>query len=278
MFTAIISLISESIWDIFWKKSLWYWVWWKIHDLLWYPFWLLVIAYFFYVWIDLSKINFYVLISTILILVISVFQTQINQWIYRDEKMSAVIPYTNINKILTIIVSFFIFSDVSKVSLWITLLAIVIIILFSIDFKTLTLPKSLTRIFFVQTLVTFTNLWAWYIILTYWNDIYFLIFYFSWIVLLLFLSYVLNQYKTIKNLPKSFWVSRMTWSSWWIWWFLWLVVIKDLWLSISILLSFLWIWITLLFSYFILKDKPQKKDIILTIIITSLVWLWYYFK
>jgi hypothetical protein len=92
------------------------------------------------------------------------------------------------------------------------------------------------------------------------------------------LSLFLGQFKTIKNQPKQFWIYRITWSIWWIAWFLSLLVIKKLWLSILILLSFLGIWITLFLSYLILDDKPSKKDLWLTVIVTLLVGLGYYFK
>lgn len=55
-------------------------------------------------------------------------------------------------------------------------------------------------------------------------------------------------------------------------------IIKDFWLVITTLLCFLYIWITLILSYFMFWDKPNKKNIMITFVLTILVWLWFYFK
>lgn len=278
MFTAIISTILTSFSDIYWKKSLNYWVWWKAHDILSYLVAWIIILYFFITWVDLSNLDFWVLFLICLILFIEIFTTGIAQKIYKEEKMSVIMPYTNVSKILTIIFSFFIFSDVSIISLIITLLAISIVIIFSIDFKTLKFPKNISKILFIEFWVAITTLLGWWLVINYWEIIYFILAWIIGFIILLILSLFLWEFKTLKWLPKEFWVNRFIWALWWLSWFLSLVVIKNLWLSISILLSFLWIWITLLLSFIILKDKPTKKDLFLTILVTLLVWLWFYFK
>lgn len=278
MFLVFLSTLIDCITDIFWKKSLWYWVWWKIHDLLSYPIWLLIVLYFLLIGTDLWQIDSFLVISVLIISLISVFNAALSQKIYTKEKISVIMPYTNINKILSIIFSFILFSDVSLLSLIITIIAILIVIWFSIDFKSLSLPKSTKLIFIAEFVTSIEIIWSWYVILTYSEILYFIVFVISWIIFLSLLAYFLWEFKTIKWLKKDFWINRYLWATWWISRFLSLVVIKNLWLSISILLSFLWIWITLLFSYFILKDKPSKRDLILTTIVSILVWFWYYFK
>jgi hypothetical protein len=67
-------------------------------------------------------------------------------------------PYDNINKILSIILAFFIFSDVSLITLLITIFAVIIIIAFSIDFKTLKIPKSVLIFSFAQLLTAILTL------------------------------------------------------------------------------------------------------------------------
>jgi drug/metabolite transporter (DMT)-like permease len=57
-----------------------------------------------------------------------------------------------------------------------------------------------------------------------------------------------------------------------------MVVISNLGLSISVLLSFLGVFSTLFFAFFILKDTPTKKDIILTILLLILIPAGFYFK
>lgn len=45
--------------------------------------------------------------------------------------------------------------------------------------------------------------------------------------------------------------------------------------AIIIILSFLGIFLLLVIWYFVLWDKPSKKDVILSFVVTFLVWLWF---
>lgn len=278
MFIALTSIIINSISDVFRKKSLWYWVWWKVHDLMWHSTWTLIAIYFLFIWIDFTKIDKFLLILTVTILIIEIFKNQIYQNIYKKEKISLIIPYTNVNKILTIILSFFIFADVSLVALLITFVAIFVIISFSINLKTLKLPKNISLLLFWEVIWWCLSLTIWWIIINYWVNLYFSISLITWTLFLLILSLILWEFKTLKWLDSSFYKNRILSSTWRIWTFLSMVVIKELWLSVWILLSFLWIWITLFFSFLLLWDIPRKKDIFLTIIVSALVWLWFFLK
>ena len=278
MFTAIFTTILQAFSDILWKKSLNYWVPWKLHDLLSYPVWLLVIGYFFYVWIDFNIVDFKVSFLVFILMLVAIFRTQIIQKIYKEEKISIIMPYTNVNKIIIIISSFFLFSDVSFISLMITIFTIFLIILFSIDFSTFKLPKNIKKLLLAEFILAIDVLIWWWIILTYWEDIYFILTIIIGIIILLAIVLDLWQFNTMKWLPKSFWLNRFWWWLSWVSWFLSLVLIKNLGLSISILLSFLWVWSTLFLAYIILKDKPWKKDLVVTFLVMSLVWLWFYFK
>jgi hypothetical protein len=100
-----------------------------------------------------------------------------------------------------------------------------------------------------------------------------------WVVLFFIPFLLLKWFKELKNVDFGFYTYRsISWFLSWFSWFLSLVVISYLGLSISVLLSFLWILSTLFFAFFILRDIPRKKDIILTIIILILISLWFYFK
>lgn len=278
MILAFLTTIIDWLSDIFWTKSLNYWVWWKIHDLLSYIVWFIVSIYFIYNWVDLSKIDSFLVFSTIFLLIIAIVTAAMQQKIYAVEKISSVMPFTNVNKILSIIISFFVFSDVSVLSLLITIIAILIIVWFSTDFRKFSLPKTTKLIYLSEILISLETIFAWYLLFNYNEELYFIVFVFAWIVFLSLLAYKLNEFKTLKWLKKEFWINRYIWAMGWISWFLSLVIIKNLWLSVSILLSFIWIWVTLFLSYLILKDKPSKKDLWLTFIVTLLVWIWYYFR
>lgn len=278
MLFALISTFLESFSDIFWKKSLNYKIGFKLHDLILRFFWLFIIIYFLFTWVAFNQINLLFLIIVFCLTLANIFSTQFYQIIYQKEKISVITPYSNINKIFVIIASFFIFSDVSIISLIITFLAILIVIGFSIDFKNLKLPKSISLIIFTEIFYWIITLWVWWLILKYNASLYFFINFLLSMLLLAIIWYFLWEFKTFKNANKSFYFNIAIASLCWISEFLWLIVIQELWLSVWILLSFLWIWITLIFSYLILKDKPAKKDLLLTVIITILVGLGYYFK
>jgi hypothetical protein len=125
---------------------------------------------------DLTRADLYIILSVAGLFIIAVFKTQLIQKIYKAEKISIIMPYTNINKILTIVLSFFIFSDVSKISLFITLSALLVIIGFSIDFKTLKVPKTMKLLLITESIVSLTALTSGYFILNYSVEIYFSIF------------------------------------------------------------------------------------------------------
>ena len=131
MFTAAFTTLLDSFAHIFWKKSLSFWVATKIHVLLSYPVWLLLIVVLYFIGIDLSTIDLLIIVWIIVSVIFDVSNIQRVQKLYTEEKYSVIAPYTNLNKILIIIGSFFIFQDVSLIALWITLLAIVVIIWFS---------------------------------------------------------------------------------------------------------------------------------------------------
>jgi drug/metabolite transporter (DMT)-like permease len=59
---------------------------------------------------------------------------------------------------------------------------------------------------------------------------------------------------------------------------LYLFLVSEFGIVVSTLLSFLATGVTMLFGYLILKKKPSKKDIYLTIITTVLVGIGFYFK
>lgn len=278
MIFAIFTSILESFSEIFRKKTLINRVPEYLNTLFWYSTWLLFVIYFIFN-IDFSSVNYLLFIIIFFMSLIDVINSKISQSIYREEKISVLMPYTNISNILTIILSFFIFSDVSVITFSITIFTILVIILFSIDFKILRFPRNILKMFFSEIITTFICLLVWYIIIHYSDWILFVFDFTMWTTILIILSLYFWYFSHLKKINNSYYLPRLTWSFLWWWSYaLSLIIISNLWLSVSILLWFIWMWITLLLSFLILKDKPWKKDLILTVIVTVLVWIWYYFK
>lgn len=278
MIIALLSTIMSSFADVSWKKSLWYWVRTRAHALWSYPVALILVFYFIFSGFDILSAWIFPIAVVSLVALLDIIKEPVSQQIYKEEKMSAIMPYLNLSKILVIISSFFIYQDVSNITFCITIITVIIIALASIDIKHKRFPKSFSKILFVETLRAIAALlWGW-LVLSYSEILYFNIYALAYLVPTIFLAYYSNQLWDFKKTNITFWFYRLIAWAWWFSWFLSLLVIKNLGLSLSILLWFLWIWITLLISYIFLKDTPSKKNIVLTVVVSLLIWIWYYFK
>ncbi len=290
LFLAVLSTLFSSLWDIFFKKSL------KYNINLWnndflgqlLPLAVFIFAYWYFqfhfdttLYIS-GPILFFIFLSLFFYTLGRYFHAKI----FKVEKITHLLPYENLSKIFTIIFSFYLLSDISTTSFFITLFTIFVIILFSIDFKTITFSKNILVFSFSHLLLAIWNLIVGYILLEttkwwLWVTGYSFIttYLLMWVCVFFIPFFLLKWYGELKHIDAWFYLYRwfsgfLSWFSW----FLWLVVISYLWLSVSVLLSFLWIFSTLFFAFFILREIPRKKDIFLTIIILILISIGFYFK
>jgi len=279
MISAIISTIIGSFSKILWKKSLPYWLNTELNTLVWYLMGFCIVIYFLFKWINFWSVNIIFVSLVIVFAVLDVISSKFDQLAFREEKISVLMPYTNIHKIIIVIASFFIFRDVSNISFFITLLAILVIILFSIDYKTLRFPKNIITICIAQFARSWSQLIGWWLVIKYWENLLFVFDVTIWAVAMSITAGYAWAFSQIKNIPSDYWVTRLL--SWFFSWWSYaisLFLISELGLSLTTLLSFLWIWTTLVMSYFLLKDKPSSKDLILTFVVTLLIWIWFYFS
>ena len=179
MFYWIIATILESLDAILWKKSL------DLNKMppfmfnsIWYTgdFIMAFILILFWVFNYELIFNYQILSIIFAIVILTIFNSILEQYIYKSEKISVLVPYEYLSSIFVIIISFFLFSDVSIITLIITLLAIIIITLFSIDFKKLVLPKNIKLIFLLHIIWSIKLLTLWYILIKITNFDYFSIF------------------------------------------------------------------------------------------------------
>lgn len=290
LFIAILSTFFWSLSDVFFKKALKYNINLWNNDFLGQVFPLIVFLFiYFFVWFNFeTKLNleinviFYVFLSFVFYTIWRYYHAKI----FKVEKITHLLPYENLSKIFTIIFSFYLFSDISSTTFFITILTIFVIIWFSIDFKSLTFSKNILLFSFSHLFFAIWNLLTWYVLLEVakwwlWVSWYSFIttYLIIWTGLFLLPFLFLKWFSELKEVDFGFYVYR--WTSWffsWFSWFLSMVVISNLGLSISVLLSFLWILSTLFFAFFILRDIPTKKDIILTILLLILISAGFYFK
>lgn len=191
--------------------------------------------------------------------------------------MSSIMPFTNLSKVFAIIAWFFLFNDSKVIVVLIWILIILILTISSIDFKDFSIPKNIKKIFLWEVIIAISIIWNGYMVNQYWNENFFFWWSFIWAIILMTWAIISKELGTVKNQPKEFWINRfLWWVFWWTCFYLSLIVLKELWISVSIILSFIYVAITLILSTVILKEKPAKKDIFMSILVTSLVWLAYY--
>jgi len=277
MFLWIISVLFSSYALILWKKALSFNCPNNLFRLLWLTFWIIFSIIFINFWYnDFSWLTLNIWILIFLATIISYIRILIWQYVYKREKISTLTPYENINKIISIIFSFLIFWHISIESFLITLFAWFILIWFSINLKTLKIPKFLNLFFINQLLLSFNTIIIWYFLTQITAIDYYILYNLAFLIIALPLVIKYKEYLNLKKLPKTFYKNRF-WDSLIsdIGTIIMFFIITDMWLTIWILFSYLYVWITLFLSFFILKDKPSKKDIILTIILSILVWIGY---
>lgn len=280
MLLAIINTFLWSLSSILWKKSL------ELNKLsqrlfmfLDLPIGFLVAIILILFWYSQYISDYRVYFGIILIIVISINIIQINQFLYKNEKMSVLIPYDNLDKIFTIILGFLFFKNSSLVSFLIAILSVFVILGFTIDFKNFKLPKRFLSIVIRTILVVFKNILLAFIIVKI-NTITF----FSYntifnVLILLGLILYKKEYSWIKTAWVEFYKYRFSAAIiWQLSAFISLFLLETQWLVIANLLGFLGIGITLLFGFIVLKDRPNKKDLTQAIIICILVWIGYFLK
>lgn len=232
------------------------------------------------IWFDRSLFkDRKIVLGIIIILIIAIRYDYMEQWLYKKEKISALLPYGNLNSVFTIIAGFLIFKDTSIISVIVGIIVIMIIIWSSINFKKLERPKNLKTILLIQILIAAESLLTGYFLINVSDKDYFIL-YELIIVAILILPVVFKWYlgKFKKTNKKFRWYETGQATGVNISFLLYLFLVSEFGIVISTLLSFLANGITMLFGYIILKEKPSKKEIYLTIITTVLVGIWFYFK
>ncbi|USN58751.1 MAG: hypothetical protein H6767_01250 [Candidatus Peribacteria bacterium] len=197
---------------------------------------------------------------------------RIGTYVRSHEKISVITPYSNINKILSIIFAFFIFGKVSIEAFVIAIIAGIIVIVGSIDFKTLQVPKFI-KVFAIHQLLTSINILIIGKILEKITFIdYFILSGSTFIITLWIIVFSRKEYIELSRLPRYFYANRLSasflgMSSDLVGFFL----IASIGVVMSILLSFIYIAFILVLSFLFFGDRPSKKNIFLTLILVLLI-------
>lgn len=280
MFWAILATSISSIWKVFFKKTTQYNISANLNDFLWHFLWLLCVIIIIIIWkfnfILTSYIDYVIIIVTFLLFLI---QININQYVFQNEKISILIPFENLGKLITILLGvMFLWDNISMLSLVLFLSAIFVIFINSLNFKTFKFSKNVLLFCIAQWIVAIANFLTWYVLLNnssldYYN-VYILIS-FLFITILCFSKW---YFWDIKKLDKKYFIYRNIGSLVWVSWLINILLIWDLGLSVTTILWFFGIATGLITSYLVFRDIPSIRSVFVTIIVISLISIWYIYK
>lgn len=200
---------------------------------------------------------------------------------YANEKISTLQPFSMLFQVFPIIIWFiFIASERANFLTFIfALLASFVAILPNIDLKTFKISKYSLMVLFSSIIKSF-QLFATVYFLTKLDPVNFylletiIIIIFS--LLLLIIKKEFYQFKLINKKYLKLLTSANTVAVWSI--IMVLTMYSSLWVVATSLLSLLYIFFVFTLWYIFLWEKPSKKDIIVTILISICIFLWLYFK
>jgi drug/metabolite transporter (DMT)-like permease len=203
----------------------------------------------------------------------------LQQKIYKEEKLSALMPFENVASILTIVAAFFLFGDTPVATLVIAIFTVALIFVVTFDFKRRQFPKNISLILLANGISAARTLMIGYALVqltspTFYSVRAMIISAFAFLPILYF-----RQYGRYFEGDKEYLAPRLGAS------FLGAVsaliaftLVAELGVVTTTLLGFFSMGSTLLFSRFYLGERPEKKHLFLVFAVTSLVAFGTYFR
>ncbi len=84
---------------------------------------------------------------------VRIVSTNLSQYIYKNEKITTLMPYENLNKVMSIIASFYILQDGNIKTVIIAFIVIILLLFSSVDIKNIRLPRVFSLVFIHESLV-----------------------------------------------------------------------------------------------------------------------------
>lgn len=283
----IISALFSSIWWVYQKKAIENSnISTSLFSILWPIIWAFIIGSLMFILNISTDIysNWVIILLTLLIVFLEIGSNFLNIYIYKKTKLSELLPYFNLDKLLIVLIGFFLFywtkNSTSIESFIIILFTIIIVIWFSIDFKNLKINKNIWLFIFSKSISSISTLLIGYILIQYSAVEYMSInVIFTFILYFLILIITKDNVKILLKQTNIFYKSRFLWLIlWWTSFILWLYIIQTSWVLIATLLSFIGLIFSIISMKLILNDNPNRKQIILAFIVMFMIWIWYYFK
>ncbi len=249
-------------------------------------FWVWMVIFLNYTfWIQYSIITDYsFLLLWLVITIVSIINTYLQLHVLKTVKLSEMLPYNNLDKLFIVIIWYVLYywtdKETSIITLWTTLLTIVLIIVLTIDFKNIKIPKSIWLFSLQKFIKAITVVAIWLLLIKYTNITFVALNLFFELIIYTIIAFILkDSFKSLLTQSKTFYISR-------VWatilgrtaYIIWLYILQTSWLIVATLLWFLGIVFNILSMKFILNDTPTKKQIHLAFMVLILIWIWYYFK
>jgi len=283
----IITSLLWSLWSTYWKKStdnstLPNWLFVLLGPIIWIFF---IYTLVFTIWINTDILSDKKII--ILLVVAWLFDaiwSILEAWIYKKVKISKILPYSSFDKLFVIVLWFILFywneGYTSISTLIIAIFTVLIIVLFSFDYKNISIEKEILYYIFVKLMYSIATLIMWGVLLSYTTiDMFSILIIVYLCIHLIFNLIIKNNFSNLLKQSKTFYKYRIWWSViWWASFVLWFFIIENSWVLIASLLSFITIVFSIISMKYILGDSPNKKQIILAILVVILIWVWYSFK
>lgn len=283
----IIQSFFSAIWMIFSKKVLVNkQVWNNIQTLLSRFYHLIIIWCMFLLWFLNNNIKAWDLnINDFLLLIIATLWLYITyplrRTAYSNEKISVLQPYTMLFQVFPIIIWFiFIASERSNFITFLSaLIASVIVIFSNINFKNSKINKYCLMILISSIIKSFQVFSVIYFLSKinpasyYFLESIIVIIFAVWLILL---NKEFNELKLLTKTYSKLLFSTNTFAIISI--LLSLTMYSSLWVVVTSLIGLLYLVFIYLLWYFLLKDIPSKKDIIVTIFVAICIVVWVLFK
>lgn len=281
MLLALLWTLIWSISKVFFKKTTSYDISPELNDVMWFfsafiCIFILLFLWNFVVWLN-TPLDYIFLGLCVAFIIPNI---KLNQYVYKKEKISVLVPYQNITPIVTFFLALiFLWESLSIITMIIFFLVICILFFSQISSSTLVFNKNVLLFSLAQVLQACNNIFVAYILISNTSVAYFTSYIFlCFLVLLLMVLYQSTSITSLYSLDREYFIYRLISSLWWVSWLIGIIMISEFWIIISTLLWFFWLFITLASSYVLYQDTPTKRNIVITILISILVTVWFLFR
>lgn len=227
---------------------------------------------FWYFFLDIQQIGWGILGLLFLSAIFWILSEVFEQYAYKKEKLSTLLPYWEFETVFTVVFWFLLFTDSSLNSFLFTIAAWIILIVWSIDFKKFSFNKYCGALIFSALLASIKVLIFWYVLLE--ISAYNAFLYNTGLIFLtlLLINILTKDISSIKKLsPKMTGLIAIENIMRFVVWVVSLFLIQELWIVQAVLIGMLYMVFSMIAAFLFLKEVPSKKEIIIVILVCACI-------